>query len=266
MWEGALSLDFARSGQRTVIARRRHQGPLLVQRAFHEPDGGCQVYVIHPPGGVVGGDRLSTHAVLAPGARALLTTPAATKIYRSIGNEARIEQRFELGAGAVLEWLPQETIAYDGARACGRTHISLSPDAHFIGWEVLCLGRDASGFGRGRLVQACSMERGGTSLWSERAVFPGGGSMLTAPWGLAGRPVTGTLVATGAAPGLVEAARCLEPSGADWYSATQLGEVLVCRYLGYSAEAAKRLFEKTWGILRDRVLAREAHPPRVWAT
>jgi len=264
---GSLSLDFARAGARTVVARRRHSGPLLIQRAFHEPDGSCQVYLIHPPGGVVGGDQLLVRVVAEPGARALLTTPAATKLYRSPERTAQLEQHFALATDARLEWLPQETIVYDGARAESHTRAQLAPGSEFMGWEITCFGRNETGFASGRFIQSWKLERAGATLWSERLDVGGGTPILAAAWGLAGRPVVGTFVATGARAELVDEIRGVAPAcGEDWFSVTLLGEVLVCRYLGYSAEAAKQFFGKAWALLRDRISGRQANAPRVWAT
>ena len=267
MWVGELHLDFERAGEKTVLARRRHRGPLLVQRAFYEPDGGCQVYVLHPPGGVVGGDQLCLDFRVRPGARALVTTPAATKLYRSAGQASLLEQRFNVEADAVLEWLPLETIIYAGAHARAETRVELGPGSHFVGSDITCLGHDDNGFPRGNIVQRWRIEREGQPLWSERAVFEGGGAVLEASWGLAGRPVVGTLIGTGASARDVDVLRARLPqSDRDWFSVTRVGEVLVCRYLGYSAEAAKAFFYMAWAALRQGVSGREAHHPRVWAT
>lgn len=266
-WVGSLELGFARAGARTVVARRRHKGPLQIQRAFHEPDGGCQVYLIHPPGGVVGGDQLLVSVVAEPGARALVTTPAATKLYRSQRQTSKLEQRFDVGRDARMEWLPLETIVYDGARAESHTEVQLAEGSEFIGWEVTCFGRDDTGFQSGRLVQSWKLERRGQRLWSERLDVGGGSALLTAPWGLASRPVVGTLVATGARSELVDELRAVAVVAPnDWVSVTLLGEVLVCRYLGYSSEAARHFFGRGWALLRDRLSGRQANAPRVWAT
>src|SRR5262249_10650450 len=117
-WHAELALGFVRRSQRTVLASRRHRGPLTVQRAFYpEPDGVCHTYVLHPPAGIVGGDALSMSYDLGPGAHALITTPAATRFYFSRAIEAGIRQRACVGDGATLEWLPQETLLFDGAHA-----------------------------------------------------------------------------------------------------------------------------------------------------
>ncbi len=267
MWIGRLSLDFERSGGKTVIARRRHQGPLLVQRPFYEPDGTCQVYLIHPPGGVVGGDALTLSFDARGGARALITTPGATKLYRSASQTSEICNEISSSDGGTFEWLPQETIVFGGVLARAATSVRLDATSHFIGWDITCLGQDNLGLAHGQLAQRWQLERSGRLLWSERMQLEGGAAVLSAPWGLAGRTVFGTLVATGASAALVDEVRELCPgSDAGWVGVTRLGEVLLCRYLGYSAEAAKRCFCTAWAVLRQRVLGRDARHPRVWAT
>ncbi|MEY2931880.1 MAG: hypothetical protein RL033_2629 [Pseudomonadota bacterium] len=269
MWSARLELAFERVGARTVLARRRHQGPLLVQRAFREPDGSCQVYVVHPPGGVVGGDTLALELTLRERARTLVTTPAATKIYASPLVSSALTQHCQVADGAILELLPQETILYDGARATSSTHVLLGEGSHFLGWEVLSLGRDDTGFSTGQFVQRWQLERQGRLLWAERTALDGGSPLLSSSWGLSGRSVLATLVGTGAQSLSLDELRALtEQLGGerDWFSATRLGEVLVCRYLGYSAETAKRLFSAAWATLRQTVSGRDAVQPRIWAT
>jgi urease accessory protein len=264
---GRLTLDFERSGRKTVIVRRRHHGPLLVQRPFHEPDGTCQVYLIHPPGGVVGGDSLSYSFDVRGASQALVTTPGATKLYRSAGQPSTLEHDIVSSGGGTFEWLPQETIVFSGVKAHSSTRIRLDSGSQFIGWDITCLGHDNGGLGQGRLTQAWQIERDGRPLWRERAELAGGDVALSAPWGLAGRTVVGTLVATGAGAAEVDAIREACPdSEQDWLSVSRVGEVLLCRYLGYSAEAARRHFQAAWAILRQRLLGRAAWPPRVWAT
>jgi urease accessory protein len=262
-----LSLDFERSGERTVIARRRHQGPLVVQRPFHEPDGTCQVYLIHPPGGVVGGDALEFSFGVRPASRALVTTPGATKLYRSPRRRSTLAVEVRVTGGGMFEWLPQETILFNGVQARAETRVCLDATSHFIGWDIVCLGQDNRGLGQGHFTQRWRLERDGRPLWVERAELDGGSAALTAPWGLAGRTVVGTLVATGAGALDVDAVREACPdSERDWLSTSRLGDVLLCRYLGYSAEAAKRHFQAAWAVLRHRLFGRGACPPRVWAT
>jgi urease accessory protein len=270
-WLASLDLSFERSpdpqNHRTLLGRRRHHGPLMVQRPFYEDNGTCQVYVLHPPGGVVGGDQLTLDCELQAGAHALLTTPAASKFYRSEQRECVQRQNFRVAPGATLEWLPQETILFDGSRLQSETRIELEPGAHFTGWEIVCLGRDERGFTQGTYSQRWRLLREQRVVWAERGAWTGGAEMLDAAWGLAGRRVLGTLVSTGSEPALVEAVRsAVQADGDDWFSVTALRDVLVARYLGYSAEIAKRLFAQVWALLRPGLSGRDAVCPRVWAT
>ena len=117
-WEARLALDIARRGDRSLLARRSHSGPLVVQKALHpEGPGVCQAVVIHPPGGIAGGDRLALAIDVGERAHGQLTTPGATKWYRSTGAAARQTLDARVGTGGTLEWLPQEAIVFDGARA-----------------------------------------------------------------------------------------------------------------------------------------------------
>jgi urease accessory protein len=271
-WHAELMLDFARQGERTVLAHRRHSGPLQIQRTFHPEGDTCHAYILHPPGGVVGGDRLDIDITLATGSAALITTPAAGKFYRSDGRIAEAGQRLRVAAGAQLEWLPQETILFDDARARLSTRVELEGDAAFIGWEMLCLGRPASDapFAAGAVRQHFELWREGRPLWLERAQYDGGAAALDARWGLAGRTVSATLVATideNADTGLIEAVYAAAlPRDGELFSATRLDRVLVCRYLGDAALRARDVFAAAWCVLRPALLGKPACAPRIWAT
>lgn len=286
-WFGSLHLDFEQIGRQTVLRRSRHVGPLRVQRPFREPDGACQVYVLHPPGGVVGGDELWLQAELQSKARALLTTPGASKFYRSAGPHARAHQHFVVGPDAGLEWLPQETIVYDGAKARLSTRVELHAGARFVGWDITCFGRPAAGerFTYGEWTQRFELWREQTPLWIEQSCFSGGERALSARWGLAGRPVLGQLVLHPADPemrALAEAALAGSSTGPDAVatptlpSGDHLGSTLlpyaghpstlVCRYLGSSTVRARAAFCRVWHALRPQLLGSVAVPPRIWAT
>jgi len=268
-WRGHLELGFARTGPRTVLARRRHHGPLLVQRPFYPEGEVCHVYLVHPPGGIVGGDELQFDAHAGEGAHALITTPAATKFYRSPGKRAVLRQDLQVQAGAVVEWLPQETIAFDGAHAQLSTRVHLEEDARFIGWEVLCLGRPASrdAWLSGELYQAIELWRDGQPLFVERSRLDGGSRVLDEAWGLAGHTVTATLVATAADQSDLRAVReVLAQSDATRSAATLMDDVLAVRCLAQGAEQARRQLQAVWTVLRPSLLGRAAVAPRIWST
>ena len=268
-WRARLELDFDAHAGRSVLAARRHSGPLRVQRPFY-PEGErvCHVYLLHPPGGVVGGDELVIDVVVAAGAAVLLTTPAAGKFYRSNGAVARQNHRLRVAAEAMLEWLPQESILFDGARAELSTRVELARGAGFIGWEIGCLGRPGAGerFTHGALRQRVELWREGAPLYIEHARYEEGAAALTAPWGLAGCAVTGTLLCVNDGLGLVEQVREAVTPAAGLFSATQVDGVLICRYLGEHADEARQCFETAWGVLRPALLQRPACAPRIWAT
>ena len=144
-WHGHLALRYTRDGDRT-IAHDRHEGPLRVlQRLYPEGPGICHHVLVHPPGGIVGGDILDIEVSLDAGTHALITTPGATRFYRSNGASAAQRAVLSVAGGARLEWLPLETIAFSGCLAENRLQLDLAAGAESIGWDVLALGLPAAG-------------------------------------------------------------------------------------------------------------------------
>ncbi|MBI5041093.1 MAG: urease accessory protein UreD [Gammaproteobacteria bacterium] len=278
-WRGELQLTLTRPDSspagRTVVAARRHLGPLNIQRAFYPEAEVAHIYLLHPPGGVVGGDELYIDVEVQAGAHALITTPASGKLYRSAGRQARLQQVLRVASGATLEWLPQETIVYSGAQAQMSTRVELHSGSRFIGWEMLCLGRPAchETFTRGHLLQRFELWRDNQPIWVERSRFEGGAHSLTADWGMRHKPLAATLVATVNDAALVERIRETAMPAADYeldadayFSVTQLDEVLVCRYLGTQAQQAQVCLGRAWAEIRRCLLGREPCAPRIWNT
>lgn len=270
-WKAELELWFAPAAGKTRLARRRHIGPLMVQSPFHpERDGTCHVYLLHPPGGVAGGDQLALDFHLGAGARVLMTTPGATKFYRSTERQSRQVTRLDLGSGATCEYFPQETILFDGAQAVVETEVKLAGDASYAGWDFFCLGRPAAQerFDSGHLQQRIRITREGRPIWFERSSLAGGSSLLTARHALAGHPVWGTFVYAGETPEdaaeRVISAVGETPGGR--FSVTRLADAVVCRYLGPQASEGKALFARAWGALRLAGQGKPAVTPRIWTT
>ena len=269
-WEARLALRFAQSGTRTVLADRRHSGPLVVQKALYpEGDCVCHALIVHPPGGIAGGDRLSIEAVLEPGARALITTPGATRWYRSAGALAEQTVRVKVAAGASLEWLPQESIYFEACQAANRVEFDVEPGGTLLAWEIACLGRvrSAERFARGEVFQSLSLEAAGRLRWTERGRLVAGDRALVSSIGLGGHSVFGTLLASAQEfdARLVAACRKPEPSiGAG--AVTLLPGILVARYLGSSSESARIYFAALWRVLRPALIGCEALEPRIWRT
>lgn len=270
-WQARLVLGFECRGETSALVQREHFGPLRVQKALY-PEGPqvCHVLLLHPPGGVAGGDSLDIAVGAAAGTHALLTTPGAGKWYRSGGRQARQSLNVRVGEGAVVEWLPQESIFFDGAEAQMQTRIELAADAVFCGWEILCLGRTAAGerFSRGRLELATRIERQGRPLWLERGCLRGGSSWLDAAAGLAGRPVSATLLLAGKAVerDWLDACRAAPAGDGVLTGVTALPDLLVARCLAPGAEAARAWLVEVWRLLRPAALGRPAEPPRIWST
>ena len=259
-WAAHLTLGFGRDGARTVLVKREAAGPLVVQKPLY-PEGEevCHAIVVHPPGGIAGGDQLSLE-VNGEG-HAVLTTPGAAKWYRSAGPWARQKLAFEVGG--TLEWLPRETIVFDGALAELACEVRLTGAARYIGWEIVCLGRTGSGerFSRGTLRVDTRIARDGKLLWMERGEIDGGSALMRSPVGLAGKSVFGSLIAAEPAFEASIVNRCR-----DMAATTVLPGLLIARYLGDSTEEAFDRFRALWALLRPEVAGRSAVEPRIWKT
>lgn len=264
-WLARLELDFASDGGTSRLQRNRHQGPLRVQKALYpEGPGVCHAIVVHPPGGIKAGDRLELVAEVGAGAHALLTAPGATKWYRGGDEPASQSVALSVAAGAALEWLPQETIYFNGARTVQAHSVDLDAGARYIGCEVLCFGRRASGetFERGEVHLHGEIRREGKLLWYERARI--GPDSLRGAFGLGGATVCATLNAVGAAlpAALLASIRALDPD----LGASQLKTVFVARLLCDDSERARAVMTAAWKLLRPHLLGLDAVPPRIWAT
>ncbi len=269
-----LSLGFGRDGDTTRLLRREHYGPLRVQKALY-PEGPSVAHaiIVHPPGGVVGGDELRIDASVGAGAAAVISTPGAAKWYRANGHVSRQQLTLSVAGNAALEWLPQETIFFNEADVQLATTVDLQGNARFIGCDILCFGRRASGesFHSGRIRQQLRIERDGKPLWLEQGRLLGGSAQMHSPLGLAGHSVCANLVAVGVptSPSLMQAVRehcTVVADGRGRFGATQMKSVLLVRYLGDSSEVARHVMLAAWQLLRPALLAREATELRIWNT
>lgn len=273
-WQARLSLGFADDAGTTRMVERSHTGPLRVQKPLY-PEGKevCHAIVVHPPGGVVGGDELTIDAFVRANAAAFITTPGAAKWYKANGRISQQDVRLEVATNACLEWLPQETIFFNAAHVRLNHTVSLAADASYIGCEILCFGRTASGeaFDTGCIEQRTEIRRDGKLLWFEQGMLSGDSSSMNSPLALAGRTVCASLLSAGKTvlPSVVAALR--EEAGGiiganDMFGITQMKSVLVARYLGDSSETARHLMMRVWQRLRPEQIGRAAIIPRIWNT
>ena len=273
-WHARLELQYRQQGQHTV-AHDRHDGPLRVLRRLY-PEGPrvCHHVLVHPPGGIVGGDTLDIDVAVAAGAHALITTPGATRFYRSAGELAVQRARLRVDAGARLEWLPLEAIAFDGCLAENSVRFDLAPGAEAIGWDIVALGLPASQqpFARGRLTTHLEWP----GVWLERGVIDATDRrLLESPLGLARHTVLATLwLASGSA--LASAQREALLQSARECAATEIdvsagatspdARLVVMRALADRVEPAARMLTAVWSKWRAVAWRLDACAPRVWRT
>lgn len=271
-WHGQATVTFQRQGDRTV-PQVQTQAPLRVQRPFYpEGPGICESVLLHTAGGMVGGDRLTYGLHLAPNTHALVTTAAAAKIYRDHPTPAVVNGTMRVEAGACLEWLPQETIVFEGARYHQHWRVDLAPGAHWLGWDMLRLGRTARGecFRQGEVRSHVEVWQGDRLLWVDPQRLVGSEALWQSPHGLNQCPVIATLAWVGALPSpeVVNAARAagttiLSPDQGEM-GVTRLQQGLLCRYRGRSTAAARQWFVAVWQLLRPHYAEARATVPRVW--
>ncbi|MFD0668868.1 urease accessory protein UreD [Ramlibacter sp. MAHUQ-53] len=273
-WHARLELDYTRRDARSV-AMFRHEGPLrILQSLYPEGDAICHNVLVHPPSGLVAGDRLDITVTAAEGTHGLVTTPGAGRFYRSEGEAAVQQVRLRLATGARLEWLPMEALCYSGCRAENRLELDLAPGAECIGWDITALGLPESGqpFVAGSLQQHLELAGG----WLERGrIDAADARLLDGPLGLAGHRCLATLfLAAGSDLGrerreqaLAVAREVIEAHPLRAFAgATAPGpRVVAVRVLAPVVEPAMQLLKAVRNAWRPALWGLPANPPRTWA-
>jgi len=273
-WHARLQLDYTLENARTV-ARFAHDGPLrILQSLYPEGDAVCHNVLVHPPGGLVGGDTLDITATVGTGAHGLVTTPGATRFYRSEGELALQRTRLTLAEGARLEWLPLEALCYNACRAENHLTLELAPGAECMGWDVTALGLPHADqpFAAGRFVQHIEIP----GLWLERGVIDAADRrLLQSPLGLAGQRCLASLFFAAGTPltrarrdTALDAARAVadaHPLQATAGATSPHPQVVVLRVLAPQVEPAMQLLRQVWTAWRTSLWQMRAEPPRIWA-
>jgi urease accessory protein len=276
-WRARLDLAVRLDAEQRCLVHATHEGPLRVLKTLY-PEGPSIAHqvLVHPPGGIVGGDRLDITLHLQPVAHAVITTPGATRFYRSAGAAGVQRVRTTVHEGARLEWLPLESIAHSGCIAENHAVFELASDAEMIGWDLLALGLPASGeaFAAGQFTQHLELP----GVWLERGVIRSADArLLQSPLGLANRSALLTLwfaagqtMASARIDALVETAReCMQGHGAGDVVAgvTALQQrVIVLRALAHRVEPAMALARAVRAAWRGAAWQLEPTAPRVWRT
>lgn len=272
-WHGSLELAYAQSGNATQMASAKVTAPLKIQRPFYpEGEGVCHSVILHTAGGIVGGDSLGQSIHLKENTHALITTAAAAKIYRSMGEIARQNIRINVDSGAYCEWLPQESIIFNGAIYRQNLRIELASDARVLLWEINRFGRSARGetFVQGSWRSQTEIWQEGRPLWIDRQHLQGSESAVSSNSALGGFPIVATLAWIGdpVTPELVQEARSLwegrSRSCEGEAGVTRLPQGLLCRYRGSSTPEVRNWFSEVWQLLRLSFIGRPSCPPRVW--
>ncbi|WP_299022307.1 urease accessory protein UreD [uncultured Photobacterium sp.] len=279
-WRAQLALGFAAQPTKTVLKYRLQQGPLAVQRPLYPEGEVCHTYLLHPPGGVVGGDKLSITACCEPEAKALVTTPGATKFYRSAGPYACQKQQLTVKKGAVLEWFPQENIYFPEAKVRMDTEINVESGGRFIGWEMHCFGRPAlkEGFIDGSVFGCTRLNIGNTLVLAEQLNIQGSDQhQLYA--GLRGHSMLATMIVTESDEDLLNLVQTLLNQYQKYLlenkvvsGVTEVADiddkhrVLVVRAMGNGTEPIMMLFSQIWQTVRQHWQGRLPSIPRIWAT
>lgn len=262
-WQASLALQFCHTPEKTLLHSARHVGPLTVQRPFYPEEETCHLYLLHPPGGIVGGDELTIDVNLAAGSHALITMPGASKFYRSTGALARLDQHFTLDEHAILEWLPQDTIFFPGANAALRSVFHLQRSSTLLAWELFCLGRPVikETFSHGRIESRLEVWLEGEPLLIERQHLADGD--LTP---VAEHPWIGTLLFYPATEPLLDAAREALAPLEHFAGATLTDGLLSVRFLAHDNLICQQAMREIWQRLRPQLTAKAPCSPRIWHT
>ncbi|MGS4678233.1 urease accessory protein UreD [Enterobacter soli] len=262
-WQASLALRFTHTPDKTLLYTAKHTGPLTVQRPFYPEGETCHLYLLHPPGGIVGGDRLDISVHLEANSHVLITMPGASKFYRSSGPRARLNQHFYIEEGATFEWLPQDTLFFPGSNAALRSVFHLHHASTLLAWELLCLGRPTIGetFSHGSIESRMEVWIDDEPVLIERQHLADG---CLDP--VAHHPWIGTLLFYPASEEHLETVRERLGPLDNFAGATLTDGLLSVRFLSHDNLICQRVMRDIWQSLRPLLTLKTACSPRIWQT
>lgn len=268
-WQAELDLEIALAFGSSRVVDRRHRGPLCIQKPFYPGDGSCHIYVLHPPGGLAGGDCLNLRTRVQENASALITMPASTKFYRVLDGVSSVTNELTVCAGACLQWLPPENILFGGSNVALKTDVHLEAGASFVGWEAVVLGRPLSGddYQSGTFEQQFNLYVDGKPVLLERAAASAGDDLLSEDWGFGGCNIVASLYLYPGTLAQLELIReQTDASDAPRLGATLVDELLVLRVIGRRLEPVRKVLETAWQAAMPELAGRKVLAPRIWRT
>ena len=272
-WLAQLELNYSLAAARTRV-HFRHDGPLRVLRSLYpEGDAVCHNVLVHPPGGLVSGDTLDITAHVREGAHALVTTPGATRFYKTSGAPATQHTRLKLEAGARLEWLPLEALAYNQCDAHNLLQFELAPGAELMAWDITAFGLPHANepFEQGSFTQHMQWP----GRWLEHGTVRADDvHLMEGSLGLAGQRCMGSMIlACGTALTrsqrelLLDTTRDLldaHPQG-QWCGITAPNDhMLVLRGLAPVVEPLMQLWQQVRVVWREQHWSMAGTAPRIW--
>ena len=274
-WHAHLQLDYTHTAAKT-LARHQHDGPLrILQSLYPEGDAVCHNVLVHPPGGLVGGDTLNINITASGQSHGLITTPGATRFYKSDGELALQRTQIQLHDESRLEWLPMEAICYNRCLAQNELRIDLGAEAEFIGWDVTAFGLPHAKlpFEQGRFRQHIEVP----GVWLERGLLDAQDTrLMKGPVGLGGNCciasiffVTGSKLGRARKQQALDAARAViddHPLRATAGATSPNDRVIVVRALAPMVEPAMQLLRGVWAAWRAQLWHQPAVNPRIWMT
>ena len=266
--EGAAEIVFARRGEKTALKHLYQRTPCRVLFPDAEIGDPTLAVLLTTSGGLTGGDSIRIDATAMAGSAATLATQAAEKLYRSLGPETRVDVALTVEAGAYLEYLPQETILFDGARLARRTRADIAPGGRLLSCEMLVFGRAAHNerLTRGTVYDGWQLQRDHMLVWADALALDGDiGARLNSPFAFAGAEAIATVVYAGDdASGLLPFARKLAENGGSRGGATMVRGIVLARFFGAPAAAVRADLSRYLRGFRA-ALGWPARLPRVWS-
>ena len=265
---GVLRLEIRHRGGRSALHSVYQQAPCRALMPTVEPGAPLEAVLVNTSGGLVGGDRIESMIAVGTDASAVLASQAAEKVYRSTGADTVVETALSIAGGAWLEWLPQETILFDGARLHRRLSIDLAPTARLLAAETVIFGRIARGerFSRGFLHDSWALRRAGRLAWADAIRLDGDVEALrTRAFGFGQAAGYATLLHAGpAAASFLPLAREIVASAPAEGGATLVSGLLLLRFIAEDAARLRSAVAAAACRLRAEIAGLPAQLPRVW--